>query len=177
VPIYVEVSNKNFEPSKAFKKQCAIRFDFLGCELPELEALVVPGPPPLIAHSSPCAAFSLFKKLSSNDCPFIAHITDVTIADSVGAGVTMKYNTSVLTEVAIGGSVRDVTRKGRVDARAWLKCGMRVEGPLEGLLAYCAFKSLEQVKFLPPGLYEWSCHEGRYGVKGDHLVFWEYVEL
>ncbi|UXD22151.1 hypothetical protein IPA_02135 [Ignicoccus pacificus DSM 13166] len=178
VPLYAIVDEKNWERAKFYKRQCAIRFDVLTCELPKINARIVPGPPPLIAHSSPCVAERLFEELSRKGCKFLAHVTDVTINDTVGAGVTMKWRGRIISEISIGGSVRDITRRGKVDARAfWEGCKMRIEGPLQGLLSYCAYKSLEVMERLPEGLIEWSCHKGRYGTLGDHAIFWEFVEL
>ncbi|ALU12620.1 hypothetical protein EYM_05780 [Ignicoccus islandicus DSM 13165] len=177
-PIFVVVTQSNLRGLEHFKKQCAIRFDELACELPEVDALVVPGPPPLIAHSSPCIAKELLRELAERGCPFEAQVTDVTIKDSVGAGASIKFDGKVMAEVAIGGSVRDVTRRGKIDARAYLEGNaMKVIGSLGGLLAYCTFESLLALRRMPDGVLEWSCHEGKYGVRGDHVIFWEYHPL
>jgi len=178
VPIYTLITNDDWEKSKHFRKQCAVRFDELGCELPKLpgEVIVVGGRPPLIAHSSPCVAPRLHELLK---CRFKAHVTDVTIKDSVGAGITLKTpEGKVIVEAVVGGSVRDISRKGKVDARATLEGNiLKVEGNLQGLLAYCAFKSALAALRLPPGALEWSCHRGLYGTKGDHVVFWELIRI
>ena len=90
----------------------------------------------------------------------------------------MKLGNMIMAEISVGGSVRDVTRRGKVDTRVYLKGDrMEVHGPLGGLLSYCAFESLEALARLPEGLLEWSCHKGKYGVKGDHIVVWEFIEL
>lgn len=178
VPLYTVVANNDYGAVRHFRKQCAIRFDYLNCELPKLpgEVIVVGGSPPLIAHSSPCVAELLPKLLR---CPFKAHVTDVTIKDSVGAGITLKTKEGdIIVEAVIKGSVRDVSRRGKVDVRARLIGNVLVaKGPLEGLLAYCAFESAMVARTLPPGALEWSCHEGKYGTKGDHIVFWELIEI
>ncbi len=177
-PVFVVVTPNKVSPVKYFKKQCAVRFDELACELPSVDALVVPGPPPLIAHSSPCIAGELFEKLRRKGCRFEAQVTDVTIIDSVGAGVSMKRGSEVFAEIAVGGSVRDVTRRGIVDVRAYLEGGtLVVKGSIDSLLAYCAFRSLLALSRLPDGILEWSCHRGKYGVRGDHVVYWEYHPL
>lgn len=178
VPIYARVTDHDYSRAFYYKKQCAIRFDVLNCELPKVDGLVIPGPPPLVAHSSPCVARELFDELTSKGCEFEAHVTDVTIADSVGAGVTMKWQGTIVAEISVGGSVRKITREGKVDARAYLEGqGMKVEGSLEGLLSYCAFESLRSASTMPDGVLEWSCHKGRYGLRGDHIVYWEYLKI
>ena len=178
VPLYTVITKREWERARHFRKQCAVRFDYLPCELPKLpgEVIVIEGRPPLIAHSSPCVAPMLPKLLN---CDFKAHVTDVTIKDSVGAGITLKTPEGrIVVEVSVGGSVRDVSRRGKVDARAFLEGNvLRVRGPLEGLLAYCAFRSALAARNLPPGALEWSCHRGKYGAKGDHVVFWELIEI
>ncbi len=178
VPLYAMISDEDDSKAKFFKKQCAVRFDELGCGLPELkgDVVVVPGNPPLIAHSSPCIAPKLREILK---CKFVAHVTDVTIKDSVGAGVTLKTPEGrIIVEISVGGSVRDITRRGKVDVRGeYVGNVLRLDGPLPRLLAYCAFRSAEEAYRLPPGALEWSCHRGKYGVKGDHVVFWELIKI
>ncbi|ABU82533.1 hypothetical protein [Ignicoccus hospitalis] len=178
VPLYAIVTRDGTERVKHFKKQCAVRFDYLECSLPRLpgEVIVVEGPPPLIAHSSPCVAPLLPELLK---CNFTAHVTDVTIKDSVGAGVTLKTkDNKIIIEATTKGSVRDITRKGIFDVTANFVGNVLVaKGPVEGLLSYCMFESAKAARRLPPGALEWSCHKGRYGIKGDHVVFWEHIEL
>ncbi len=177
VPLYTVVTSDDFESAKNYKRQCAIRFDELGCDLPPIKGIVIGGFPPLIAHTSPCVAYELFKELKERGCRFRAHVTDVTIADTVGAGVTMKDpRLGVIAELSVGGSVRDITRRGKVDTYVKLEgCKMKAKGPLTPLLSYCAFKSLKVMEKMPYGLLEWSCHKGRYGTKGDHVLFWEFI--
>ena len=178
VPLYAVITKDDPDKARYFKKQCAVRFDLLKCPLPPLpgEVIVVRGWPPLIAHSSPCVAAKLSEVL---DCDFVAHVTDVTSKDSVGAGVTLKTaEGKVIVEAVVKGTVRDVTRKGLVHVRGEMVGEKLVaKGPFPELLGYCMFESAREALRLPPGALEWSCHEGKYGVKGDHVVFWELITL
>jgi hypothetical protein len=124
-------------------------------------------------------ALELARSLAKRGCEFRAHVTDVTVADSVGAGVTLKVGDKIIVEMVNEGTVREITRKGRVDARAVLvgRSELRVEGRANELLIYCAFSSAKEMLRLPPGALEWSCHRERHGIKGDHVIYWELIEL
>ncbi len=186
-PIFVVVSESNFEISKKFRKKCAIRFDSV--EPPDAvsnalksiiykELTIESGTPPFIPHMSPCNAYHLFKTLSNLGASFKAHITDVTVKDSVGAGIALNIDNKIIVEATRRGTVREVSRRGKIDVRAKYVCDKLIlYGTLNELLSYCIFRSAEIISKFHDSLIEWSCHQGRWGIKGDHIVVWEMYKV
>ncbi len=187
VPIYIVVDNKSFERATIFRKKCAVRFDEVSPpididmlrKIVEVEdAIFESSWPPFIPHMSPCMAFTMFKRLSENRYQFKAHVTDVTVKDSVGAGMTLNIDGKIIVEAVKRGTVREISRRGKIDIRAFSSCNQLIlEGEVDDLLSYCIFTSVKLMRRFPDSLLEWSCHKGRGGVKGDHLIAWELYKV